>query len=96
MVDSSIGFEGLYNEEEQNFDNVVPEFGVCGGDTMDAPSLQPDDTETKKDCSDCSCKEETKEEAPVFKGKMCYKCKEQRATIKIKLEPSCNECFQYN
>jgi len=83
---------------EENFDNVVPEFGNCGGDThTNPPNDEP--TENTKPCSDCSCKEpKTTEEKKVEirACKLCFKCKEQRATIKIKKEASCNDCFQYN
>jgi hypothetical protein len=79
----SVGLEGLYDD---TFESVVPEFGTCGG--ADEPVTQ------SEECKDCSC--EKKLEAPVILGKLCYKCKTQRATIKIRKEPSCNECFQYN
>jgi len=82
-----MGLEGLYIDAP--FENVVPEFGTCGTDTMDTPSLAQDD---KEECKDCYCKP-IKEPPILPTDKLCFKCKEQRATIKIKKEPSCNECF---
>lgn len=60
--------EGLYIDTP--FEDVVPEFGTCGTDTMDPPSLAQDD---KEECEDCSCKPKEELVAPV--GKLCFKCK---------------------
>ena len=88
-MEESIGLESLNLDavQETPFENVVPEFGTCGGDNMDPPSLAQDE-----ECKDCTChpKTPTINTASV---KLCFKCREKRATIKIKMEPSCNDCF---
>jgi len=63
------------------FDLVVPEYSACDG--KQTPKTVPLKVE----------KTETTDSQPT--GKMCYKCKVNKATVNNKQEVSCKDCLMF-